>query len=169
MRPPATIKPHLSIDEMFQWLQNCPDEDAHKRRMAIWLTHTGDLHAKQIAKILGVSIQAVWLWIRQYNTNGPSGLERAGRGGRRWAMMSLDREVEILKPYIRKLRHGDITSPSKIKKAIEQKLDKSVSMPYIYRLLQRHKWSDMIAQSSPTDSAKQKANEFLKVARPWLR
>lgn len=169
MRPPAAIKPHLSIDDMFQWLQSAPDEDTHKRRMAVWLTHTGNLHAKQIAKILGVSIQAVWLWIRQYNTNGPAGLERTGRGGRRWGFLTIEQETELLKPYIRKLRNGTVTSPSEIKKVIEQKLGKAVSAPYVYRLLQRHKWSDIIAQSSPKTVGRQQADDFLKVARPWLR
>ena len=169
MRPPATIRPHLSINEMFQWLQNAPDEGAHKRRMAVWLTHTGNLHAKQVAKIVGVSTQAVWLWIRQYNDKGPAGLERAGRGGRRWSLMTIKQEADILKPYIRKLHNGDVTSPLEIKKAIEQKLEKTISMPYVYRLLQRHRWSDIIAQSSPKPSSQQKANEYLKVAMPWLR
>lgn len=169
MRPPATIKPHLSIDDMFQWLQNAPDEDAHKRRMAVWLTHTGKLHAKQVAKILGVSIQAIWLWINQYNDKGPAGLERAGRGGRRWGFLTPKQEIELLRPYIRKLHNGTITSPSEIKKVIEQKLCKTVSAPYVYRLLQRHKWSEFIAQSGSSITAQQQADDYLKVARPWLR
>ena len=55
MRPPATIRDWLSIDRMFQWLQEAPDEASHRRRMAIWLTHTGRLHAAKVAEILGVS------------------------------------------------------------------------------------------------------------------
>ena len=166
MRPPVTIKPHLSINKMFQWLQNAPDKDAHKRRMAIWLTHTGNLHAKQVAKILGVSVQAVWLWVRQYNTHGPSGLDRTGRGGRRWGFLTPAQEAELLSPYIRKLRSGVAVSPSKVKKVIEQKLGRSVSMPYIYRLLQRHRWAQIISQSTPDSK---RVDDYLKVARPWLR
>lgn len=169
MRPPAVIKPHLSIDDMFQWLQIAPDEDAHKRRMAVWLTHTGNLYAKQIAKILDVSVQAVWLWINQYNAKGPAGLERAGRGGRRWGFLTKKQETELLKPYIRKLQNGTITSPSEIKIVIEKKLGRTVSAPYVYRLLQRHKWSEIIAQSSPKTETKQETSDFLMVARPWLR
>ena len=169
MRPPASIKPHLSINEMFQWLQNASEEDVHKRRMAIWLTHTGNLYAKQVAKVLGVSLQAVWLWIRQYNDQGPSGLERAGRGGRRWGFLTSDQEAKLLSPYIRKLRNGVVTSPSEIKKVIEQKLGKAVSMSYVYRLLQRHQWAEIIAQSSPIAADRERVDDYLKVTRPWLR
>ncbi len=169
MRPPARIKPHLSIDEMFQWLQNAPDEDAHKRRMAIWLTHTGNLYAKQVAKVLGVSVQAVWLWIHQYNDQGPSGLERTGRGGRRWGFLTPEQETELLRPYIRKLRDGVITRPSEIKEVVEHKLGRAVSMPYVYRLLQRHQWAEIIAQSGSIATAEKGADAYWKVARPWLR
>ena len=154
---------------MFQWLQNAPDEDAHKRRMAIWLTHTGNLHAKQVAKVLGVSLQAVWLWIRQYNDHGPAGLERIGRGGRRWGFLTPEQEIELLNPYIRKLRNGVVTSPSEIRKVIEQKLGKGVSMPYVYRLLQRHQWAEIIAQLGPSAEDRERVDGYLKVARPWLR
>ena len=106
MRPPARIKSWLSIEKMFQWLQSAPDEPAYKRRLAIWLTYTGKLHANKVAKVLGVSTQAVWLWIRQYNDSGPSGLKRNGRGGRRWGFMTLQQEAELLRPFIRKARSG---------------------------------------------------------------
>ena len=169
MRPPACIKPYLSINGMFQWLQNAPDEESHRRRMAIWLTHTGNLYAKQVAKVLGVSVQAVWLWIRQYNTQGPSGLERSGRGGRRWGFLTPEQEIELLRPYIRKLRNGVVTNPSEIKKVIEQKLSEAVSMSYVYRLLQRHQWAEIIAQLGPSAADRERVDDYLKVAQPWLR
>ena len=169
MRPPAQIKEHLSVNDMFQWLQNAPDEGAHKRRMAIWLTCTGNLYAKQVAKVLGVSVHAIWLWIRQYNADGPSGLERGGRGGRRWGFLTPAQEIEFLTPYIKKLSFGVITSPSEIKKTIEQKIGKSVSRPYIYRLLQRHRWAERIAQSGSSKADSAKVGDYLKVVRPWLR
>lgn len=169
MRPPAKIKPHLSIDKMFQWLQNAPDEDAHKRRMAIWLTHTGKLHAKQIAEILEVSTQSVWLWVSQYNDKGPEGLKRPGRGGRRWGFLTPQQEEEFLRPYIKKLRQGTLTKPKQIKEAIEHKLDSKVSMQYIYRLLQRHKWGELIAQSGLNEQTETQQSQYQKMLRPWQR
>jgi len=169
MRQPAEIKSWLSIEKMFQWLQGAVDESSYRRRMAIWLTHTGKLHANKVAETLGVSTQAVWLWIRQYNTYGPDGLERRGRGGRRWAFLSIQEEAELLKPFIQKARLGHPSKPAEIKQLVERKLQKKVSMPYIYRLLHRHRWAEIIAQSKqyvPSDTLQ---DNFKKFSRPWLR
>ena len=169
MRQPAAIKSWLSIEKMFQWLQDAPDESSYKRRTAIWLTHTGKLHAKKVAETLGVSTQAVWSWIRQYNTYGPDGLERKGRGGRRWAFLTIKQEAELLKPFIRRARLGRPPKAAEIKQLIEQKLQRKVSAPYIYRLLHRHGWAEIIAQSKqhvPSDALQ---DNFKKFSRPWLR
>ena len=138
MRPPAKIKPHLSIDKMFLWLRSAPDKASYKRRMAVWLTHTGNLHAPKVAQILGISPQAVAAWVRQYNKLGPDGLNRTGRGGRRHALMTPRREEEILAPFIKMAKSGRTPKTPKIKQALEKALNRKVSLPYIYRLLSRH-------------------------------
>ena len=122
MRPPPKIKPHLPIEQMFNWLQAAPDQDAYKRRMALWLAHTGNLHAHRIAQVLGVSKQAVWLWVGQYNRLGPKGLDRKGRGGRRWAFLSRWQEQQLLKPFIKDVRSGKRPKTKEIK-SISQKAD----------------------------------------------
>ena len=169
MRPPSRIKPWLSIEKMFQWLQNAPDESSHKRRLAIWLTHTGKLHANKVAETLGVSTQTVWLWNHQYNTYGPDGLERKGRGGRRWGFMTTQQEAELLKPFIRKARSRHPPAPAAIKQLVEQKLGRKVSPAYIYRLLRRHRWNEIIAQSQLDSSSSVVQDNFRKLSRPWLR
>ena len=167
MKQPATIKPHLSVEQMFNWLQKSPDEAAHKRRMAIWMIHTGRLHAPKVAQILGISVQAVWLWTRQYNSKGPGGLDRKGRGGRRWAFLSKEREAELLKPFIKRAKSGDLAKASDIRSVFEKQLKRSVSMSYIYRLMARHGWSHIIA-STQTKRPKLSDN-FSILSRPWLR
>ncbi|UCD53477.1 MAG: winged helix-turn-helix domain-containing protein [Phycisphaerales bacterium] len=169
MRPPAQIKDWLGIDEMFRWLQEAPSEAAHKRRMAIWLTHTGKLHARQVAEILGISTQAVWLWIRQYNQAGPAGLVRTGRGGRRRSFMSREQEVELLAPLIQKARAGQAPKPNAIRQIIEQQLGHSVSMSYIYRLLRRHGWADVLARSHAPKRSPNANDTFADLTRPWRR
>ncbi len=169
MRPPAQIKPWLSVEEMFQWLRNSPDKQTYKRRLAIWLTLVGKLHANNVAKVIGASTQAVWLWIRQYNHAGTSGLNRKGRGGRRWYFMKYDEEIRLLKPFLLKIQAGDIPKVINIKQAAEQKLGRKVSMPYVYRLLQRHGWAETIAQSKSTTKTPVPPDSFEKISRPWLR
>lgn len=169
MRPPAKIRGWLSIEKMFRWLQEAPDEAAHKRRMAIWLTHTGRLHAHKVAGILGVSTQAVWLWVRQYNERGPDGLVRNGRGGRRWGFMTPEQEARLLRPLIQKTKAGRAPSPRAIRRIIEQDLGRSVSMSYVYRLLRRHNWADMLARSRRPSRHQSDAGTFAELAKPWRR
>ena len=168
MRTPARIKTWLSVEDMFEWVQKAPDEPAHKRRMAIWLTYTGQLHAAKVAQTLGVSVQAIWLWVRQYNSKGPEGLDRKGRGGRRWAFLSPEREAELLQPFIQQVRSGKVPKASEIRGVVQEELNRSVSMPYIYRLLYRHGWPGIIAQSQRVRGSGG-GDDFEKLTRPWLR
>jgi transposase len=147
MRPPAHIQPHLPLDGMLRWVKDSPDEHAHKRRMAIWLTRKGRLHAAKVAEAVGVSVQAVRLWIGQYNRAGPGGLERKGRGGRRRAFLSVNEESRILRPFLSRVRTGDVPRASEVKSAVETLLGRRVSMAYIYKLLSRHGWAQTAAQS----------------------
>lgn len=168
MRPPAKIKNWLTVEQMQQWLDCAPDAESRTRRMAIWLTHTQRLHARKVADTLGVSVQAVWLWIVQYNEHGPSGLLRKGRGGRRRATMTPDQETELLAPFVAEARAGKPAKPQNIKSAIEQRLKRQVSLSYVYRLLQRHRWADILAQSHrPTRS--QASDTFERFTQPWRR
>ncbi len=169
MRPAAVIKSWLSVEKMFGWLQDAPDEASYKMRMAIWLTYTGKLHAHKIAEILGVSTQAVWLWIRQYNAVGSAGLDREGRGGRRWGFLTAQEEAGLLKPFLRKARTGYRAKPAIIKNVIEQKLGKKVSMAYIYRLLSRHGLGEIVARSKRYTDLKASQDSFQKLSHPWGR
>ena len=137
--------------------------------MAIWLTHTGKLHAPKIAEILGVSTQAVWLWIRQYNKKGPIGLYRKGRGGRRWGFLTIQQETETIKSLAQKAKCGTIPKTFEIKQIVEAKLGKKVSTPYIYRLLNRHHWYETLAQSKAVTTPKTPEDSFKKFSHPWLR
>ena len=71
MRPPAAIKDWLTAEQMLDWLSDAGDAESLQRRLAVWMTATGKLHAHHVAAMLGVSLQAVWLWIGQYNKHGP--------------------------------------------------------------------------------------------------
>lgn len=96
MRLPARIQPWLSTEGLQAWLREAPDKSSYQRRLAIWLTGVSRLPAHRVAESLCVSKQAVWLWIAQYNRQGPEGLHRVGRGGRRWAWLSWEQEQRFL-------------------------------------------------------------------------
>ena len=169
MRPPAQIKPWLPIERMFRWLQSAPDEASYKRRLAVWLTGTSRLHANRVADALGVSTAAVWVWIRQYNALGPEGLDRKGRGGRRWGYLTPSQEAKLLEPFLRLARAGRPAPGARVRRAVEAKLGRRVSMSYVYRLLHRHGWAAAIAQSHPVRARQVPVDTFQKIARPWQR
>src|SRR5512147_2465021 len=86
----------LSEVELLAWVQEPPGRSEYQRRLAIWLAYLEPWPAHRIARSLGVSEPAVWKWVGQYNRQGPAGLQRQGRGGRRWAFLSWEQEVALL-------------------------------------------------------------------------
>src|SRR4030042_218001 len=93
MRGPAQIWSWISEEELLVWIREAADRETYQKRLAIWLTKIGPFHAHEVARMLGVSKQAVWLWVGQYNKEGPEGLVRQGRGGRRSFLLSVVREA----------------------------------------------------------------------------
>ncbi len=140
MRPPAFITPWLSTEEMQVWVREAPDKPSYQKRVAIWLTHLGEFAARQIADWLCVSKQAIWLWISQYNRQGPEGLERQGRGGRRWAYLSVGKEEAFLRQVQRRALAGEIVTAKQLHAQLVKAAGREVSLGYVYRLLHRHGW-----------------------------
>lgn len=112
----------------------------NQRRLAIWLTYLGDFSAHRVAELLGVSTQAVWKWVGEYNAVGPSGLDRKGRGGRRWGWMSLDGERAFLAQYLATAENGDLLTARQLQAALSEAVGRAVKIDYVYRLLHRHDW-----------------------------
>jgi len=140
MRPPASITPWLSTEEMQVWVREAPDKPSYQKRVAIWLAHLGEFAARQIADWLCVSKQAIWLWIGQYNRQGPEGLQRRGRGGRRWAYLSLEQEAAFLRQVERRALAGEVLTAKQLHASLVKTADREVSLGYVYRLLHRHGW-----------------------------
>jgi transposase len=116
------------------------NRDQYQKRLAIWLTFIGPFHAHQVATLLGVSKQAVWLWVGQYNRHGPKALARQGRGGRRWAYLSWEQEEAFLAGLREGAQKGRVLTASQMRSQLCQATGKPVSLGYVYRLLHRHRW-----------------------------
>ena len=176
MRPPAIIKPYLNTDQMRQWLRQALDKSTYQRRLAIWLTHHHRFHSRQVAQMLGVSTQSVWLWIRQFNTSGPRGLHRRGRGGRHWAFLTYPQERAVVEELLKRSQYDKISTAQAAQNIIKDRFARPVSTSYVYRLLARHDWKSLLQQRlkvvvrdrlvhMPYDPH----DDFVKIARPWLR
>lgn len=140
MRRPASIEPWLSIEDMQVWVREAPDKPSYQRRLAIWLTQVGGLAAHSVAEFLCASKQAIWLWISQYNRQGPEGLDRQGRGGRRWAYLSLAEEQALLQNWQEQAARGEVLTAKQLHARLQKAAGRTISLGYVYRLLHRHGW-----------------------------
>ena len=140
MRRPAELKAWYDEDQLLVWLRDSKTVDEYSKRMAIWLAHFRTWHAGQIAEMIGVSIQAVWLWIGQYNRSGPSGINRQGRGGRRWSFLSREQEKRLLDSLRAHASKGTIITAKQVHSTVCEAVGKKVSLDYVYRMLHRNEW-----------------------------
>jgi transposase len=149
MKMPAQISPWLSDEQLASWVRESPNLDAYKKRLAIWLTRRGPLHAHRVSDLLQVSKQAVWLWIKQYNQGGPDSLDRKGRGGRRRAYLSLEDEKALVEKLQTQVAKGQARRAKELLPEVLQAVGQNVSVAYVYRLMQRHE-----RRRSPAKQAK---------------
>jgi transposase len=140
MRRPALIHPWLSEKRLMEWVREARSREEYQKRVAIWMTRTGPFPAHRVASLLVVSKQAVWLWVSQYNRQGPDGLQRRGRGGRRRAYLSLPQETALLRSLQRDARRGEVPTARQVQVEISKVTHKKVSISYIYRLFGRIGW-----------------------------
>ena len=163
MRKPAQIKSWLSREELAAWVREAATRADYQKRLAIWLTDIGPYPAGQVATLLQISQQAVWLWVSQYNKQGPQALDRTGRGGRRWAFLSWAQEETLLDSWRARAAAGEVLTAKAIWPLVCETTDKPVSLDYVYRLLHRHGWRKLDprprhVQADPTAQADFKKN-----------
>lgn len=147
------------------WVKEAPDKAAYQRRLAVWLTHSAKLHAHRIADLLVVSVQSAWKWLGEYNSLGPSGLDRKGRGGRRWSLMTLEEEREFLAEHLSQAGSGDILTAKHLHTALCRRLGQEVSLDYIYKLLHRHEWRKLVPRPRHAKQDPAAATAFKKNSR----
>jgi len=147
------------------WVKEAPDKAAYQRRLAVWLTHTGPFPAHRVAELLAVSTQAVWKWLGEYNTVGPGGLDRKGRGGRRWGLMTLEEERAFLARHLAQAEGGDLLTAKQLRPALSKAVGQEVSLDYVYGLLHRHQWRKLTPRPHHAQQDAVAAAEFKKNSR----
>jgi len=166
MRRPTQIEPWLNPDELLIWVREAPDRDSYQKRLAIWLTYLGPFHAHEVAQMLGVSRQAIWLWLGQYNRHGPSALARQGRGGRRWAFLTWEEEDSLLEMFRQQAARGDVVTAVSMWPEISKAVGREVSLAYVYKLLHRHGWRKLGPRPQHVKSDPQAQEDFKKNCPP---
>jgi transposase len=140
MRPPAEMVLWLSTEDLQTWVREAPDKASYQQRLAIWLTHVKRLSAHRVAQSFCVLTPAVWRWVRQYNHQGPEGLHRAGRAGRRWAFLKWEQEQHFLEKRLQAAARGEVLTAKQLHRQLQKIAGRDVSLGYVYRLLGRHGW-----------------------------
>ncbi len=138
MKMPARIHNWLTPEEMGEWVRQAPNLEAYKKRLAIWLTERGPFHAHRVSDLLQVSKQAVWLWVKQYNHEGPKALNRKGRGGRRRAYLSEEEELKLVAKLQELIASGQARKAKELLPEVLKTVRQQVSVAYVYRLMQRY-------------------------------
>lgn len=165
MRPPAEIALWLSTEDMQTWVREAPDKASYQRRLAIWLTHVERLSAHRVGQSLCVSTPAVWRWVQQYNHQGPEGLHRTGRGGRRWAFLKWEQEQRFLEKRLQAAARGEVLTAKQLHGQLQKITGREVSLGYVYRLLRRHGWRKLGPRPRHPKAQPKTQEEFKKNSR----
>ena len=161
MKPSAQIKEWMTSEELATWVREARNKETYQKRLAIWLTHLGGFSALQIAEMIQVSKQAVWLWVGQYKRGGQDQLERKGRGGRRWFYLSWAEEETFLRSLETQGLGGEFITARQIRDQLQKAVGKEITLAYVYKLLHRHGWRK-IGPQTQQGKANRKARKEIK-------
>jgi putative transposase len=107
----------------------------------IYQALTAPRKAQDIARMVGVSVSTVHRVIATYKRGGVAAIETPGKGGRRHQYLTLEQERAFLQPFLARAARGEIATAAEIQRAYEEQAKQSVALSTIYRLLDRHGWS----------------------------
>ena len=168
MRRPAQLVPWFDEDQLLAWMREATGAAEVRKRMVVWLTHFERFHAQEIARFVGVSVQAVWLWVGQYNRGGPEGLTRQGRGGRRWGYLTWEEEERVLASYAKEALRGKVITGRHLYAGVKEAVGRPVSLAYVYRLLHRHEWRKVGPRPRHVKAAPAAHEAFKRGLQRWL-
>jgi transposase len=133
-----------NVNEIEESMKNCDDPNEYRRIQCVYLgLKYPEISAKKIGEITLYSEDRIWIIHKKYREGGLEAL-RDSRGGRYREYMSVEEEIEFLKPFEQKSQTGTLIVVGEIKKAYEQKIGKEVAESTIYRLLARHDFRKIV-------------------------
>ena len=160
MRKPATIKSWLTSKNYCLGSKKLPRLSLSEK-LAIWLTYLGPFHAQDVANMLGVSKQAVWLWLGQYNKHGPAGLGRKDEVGVAGPCFPGTKKKHCLNPWNSVALPGNAYCQAPAPRNI-QSSGSRVSLGYVYSLLRRHRWRKLGPRPRHVKAKREIQEEFKK-------
>jgi len=157
---------HLDEAGLKKQMKASADRGQFQRWQAIFLTSKG-LTSEIVAEYVGTTKGTIHQWVFQYNHNGPDAILLQGRGGRRFGLLTLDEERDLLEQARSRAEQGKILTAHALMDHIEKKTGKAVSGDYLYDVLHRHGWRKVMPRPRHPKANNEKQEEFKKNSRTW--
>ena len=140
------------------------DKRSEKRLLALELRAAGK-SAKEIAAVTGLQERYIPQLTAKYLSGGIEAISGNHYGGNR-RNIPVEKEEEILKPFLEKAKKGQIIEVSAIKANYEEAVGHPIGSGQIYRVLQRHGWRKVMPRSRHPKKASEEVIETSKKLTP---
>jgi len=159
------IDTSVNIDDLNRLIESSVGAWRIKRIQVVRAFLSGVKDTKQIALVIGYSVENVRKILAAFKKDGLDSFNLKGRSQRQNAYLSFAEEEEFLKKFYEEALTGKMTTVSEIKSEFESLVGKKVNLSTIYRLLKRHKWRKIEPRPCHINSDKDRQNEFKKNLR----
>ena len=129
-----------TVGRLAERLKRAGSHSEYQRIQCVLIRATLGSSAPQIAQLLGWSTATVHVLHSRWAREGDAVFDLRGRGGRRHQYLSVEREQELLAPFVERARAGGMLSVNEIRQAYEDCTGVKVAPSTVYRLLDRHGW-----------------------------
>jgi len=157
--------PHLSVEEVKTKLKAATSYWSRQKWLVIYNALVDPRPATEMALHAGISVASVHKLLSQYNRTGAEAIETPGKGGRHNYYLTLKQEQEFLAKFFEKAARGQVATANEIKIAYEELVGHTVHKTTIYRLLDRHKWRQIVPRPSHIKADPEAQAEFKKTSQ----
>jgi transposase len=116
------------------------DLDDFRSALAVLLPAQVGLTLEATAQLLGVGTASINRMQTRFQTGRTSASRRRNWGGRRQSLLTVQEEVDFLKPWAEQARTAGLLVLSPIRAALAQRVGQPVKASVVWRLLARHGW-----------------------------
>ncbi|MBD0298819.1 MAG: winged helix-turn-helix domain-containing protein [Nitrososphaera sp.] len=144
MKPPVALKSHLSHEQIREHLyQSKNGYHASYWQIILTVSLNPGKATSEYCAYLGISDSKFHRIVSLYNKKGASFCDDLQWGGRREkrCLLSFDEEEALLQNRTQAALEGEVLVAKQLRKAVEQKVGRSVSDNYLWDMLHRHGWS----------------------------
>ena len=154
------------IGELKNAMEKTECKKEFQKLQCVYLADTQpNLTAEAIAEIVRLSPYRVKMIHSNFRKQGISSVKDK-RGGRYREYMTIEEEVEFLKPFEVKSQSGALAVVGEVKKAYEAKIGEKVAKTTIYRLLDKHGFRKIVPYKRHKKADVDKQEAFKKTSSP---